>query len=184
MTPEELQAIRERANNASPGPWEYGDRYHVQGADYCDCNERRGPLISEKQMWINGKRMLGHVHAAPEPWWERGIVHPTPDGPMRVVTETEEYGVMDPADGEFIAHARTDIPALLDHVDWLTKALTVARRLRDKLTHINSNLTARLAAVRELHREGRNSCCAGGTICDHCEKRWPCPTIQALEGDT
>ena len=73
---------------------------------------------------------------------------------IRARNEAEEWG--DPQ------QINTDVADLLYHVETLTDGLE---------------------AVRELHREGRNSCCAGGTICDHCEKRWPCPTIRALDGD-
>ena len=97
MTPEELQAIRDRVNNASPGPWEHltprNTNNHAVVDSYGEdlANDYEGVWYSEE-------------------------------------------------DAEFIAHARTDIPALLDHID---------------------TLTARLEAVQELHREGRNSCCAG-----------------------
>lgn len=130
MTPAELAAIRERANNATPGPWEASEA--VDETEF-------GSYVA-----------YGVAPIAPLEWYsDSDAAHTALD-------------VMDKADAEFIAHARTDIPALLDHVE---------------------TLATQVAAVRELHREGRNSCCAGGTICDHCEMRWPCPTIQALDGD-
>lgn len=131
MTPEKLQAIRERANNATPGPWEptqesltHPSGYEIESPDTyiaAECCGYTGSISSE-------------------------------------------------ADAVFISHARTDIPALLDHVD---------------------ELTARLAAVRELHRYYTDQ--SGKKWCDHCavhvgyeqfdSRSWPCPTIRATEGD-
>jgi hypothetical protein len=86
MTAEELNAIRARAEAATPGPWRQGT--HAPHAVY-----REG----ENQ---------GHIAAA---------------GPMA-------RGTL--ADVAFIAHARTDIPALLAHVDTLRAVVTDEERTK------------------------------------------------------
>lgn len=49
----------------------------------------------------------------------------------------------------------------------------------------NNELTARLDAVRALHTEREHrpldGTYLGGTVCDHCRRDYPCPTIAALE---
>lgn len=120
MTPEQLQHLRDLADAATPGPWERGDRYHVQGAHFCECGPQYGPLISEQRMDINGEMMLAHVHRSEDPWWDHGIVASTPNGPRYIVNDTSEYGTMRPADAEFIAACREAVPALLDLIDRLT----------------------------------------------------------------
>lgn len=55
-------------------------------------------------------------------------------------------------DGEFIAHARTDVPALV----------------------------AALRAVLHLHRPTMHQCGCCGT-CDECDWEWPCGTVRAVE---
>lgn len=128
----DLAEIRERANNATPGPWE-ADRPQVWGP-----NDESVAFVTTHDP--------GEGSGQPE--WEANTV--------------------------FIAHAREDVPALLDHVD---------------------TLAAQLAAVRELHQEhGCDSVLLGCSIivtgecsrvgtCEHCRRLYPCPTIQAIEGD-
>ena len=131
-----MAAIRKRANNTTPGPWEYVDDYF---------GVRQVPTEAHR---------TGRTEYEVE-----GII---PGEHIRV------------NDAVFIAHARTDVPALLDHVD---------------------TLAAQLAAVRELHQEhGCDSVLLGCSIivtgecsrvgtCEHCRRLYPCPTIQAIEGD-
>ena len=75
----------------------------------------------------------------------------------------DAYGIdVGKADAEFIAHARTDLPALLAAVE----------------------------AVLELHDMGeacpdcgagpRTICECGATDCQGCSEEWPCPTVRAL----
>lgn len=77
--------------------------------------------------------MLAHVHTRPEPWSDHSIVFAAEDGPVTVVVETEEYGLIDPPDAEFIAHAREDIPFLLNEVSALREAIEKARELIEEL---------------------------------------------------
>ena len=161
-----LDQIEARADAATEGPWERGDHYHVQAASHCQCWPEHGPLISEKRMDINGTMRLAHVHRRSEPLWEYGIYAPTEYGGALVVNETSEYGYMDDVDAEFIAHARTDVPALV----------------------------AALRAVLDLHKpdkfDGQGwtkdgygiitpACRTCGTA-DEYAVHWPCPTYRAI----
>lgn len=136
MTPEDLDAIRERANNATKGPWTWGD---------------------------NRDGLGNKLHPAEYP----GKYYPIAD-----------FEFTDDGDAEFIAAARTDIPALLDHVVRLEQRVRARDITIQTLSSIHAN---RIDAVRELHtlytdhRELQ--------WCHHCETPWPCETIQALEGD-
>ena len=67
-------------------------------------------------------------------------------------------------DAEFIAHARTDVPWLLEQV-----------KLRDKA----------LEAVLEMHELAQPITAAfgtqeGGDYCRTCVEDWPCPTVEAI----
>ena len=100
-----LNEIEARANAATEGPWEVGDRYHCQAADMCDCAPDRGPLIDTYQHPEWGTM---HVHRKDEPWWNEGVLFRKAGGPPGEVAcdlATE--------DAEFIAHARADVPALV-----------------------------------------------------------------------
>ena len=72
------------------------------------------------------------------------------------------------ADAEFIAHAREDIPALLDEIDRLNAAIRAVEAVHQK------------RGASWPHNGGVFVCGADGAI-------WPCPTIRALtnalEGD-
>ena len=97
-----LNEIEARANAASPGPWEAGDRYYCQASDKCDCRQDYGPLIDTYQHPAWGTM---HVHRADEPWWHDGVLYrPAGGAPGEVCRDTTT------TDTEFIAHARTDVP--------------------------------------------------------------------------
>lgn len=102
-----------------------------------------------------------------------------PDGLLGRVIVSGELGVCiaedfpDDADAEFIAHARTDVPWLLEQVG-----------LRDKA----------LEAVLELHKDGGESqgylddgsygdmphCCTECGSLGEYGVPWPCPTVEAI----
>ena len=87
MTPERLQAIRARCEQATPGPWSWAPGYVLVSA--------RGDRIL----------VLDYTY-----------------GP-RQLTE---------ADAEFVAHAREDVPALLEEVERLqAEVRALRRRLRE-----------------------------------------------------
>ena len=124
MTDLDLAAIRERANNATKGPWE-----HIRDSNYqlADCPPTYESLVTSDDGMV---AILD---------WGNGATS---------------------SDAEFIAHARENVPALLDLVDTLTKRLAAIRELHILYTDI-----------RELQ------------WCYHCETPWPCPTRRALDGD-
>ena len=111
----DLAEIRERANNATPGPWE-ADRPQVWGPN--------GESVAFVSSHDPGE-------GSGQPEWDANTV--------------------------FIAHAREDVPALLDA----------------------------LQAVRKLHKPRPNSTSAlhPTPLCS-CGTPYPCPTIQAIEGGT
>ena len=116
------------------------------------------------------------ANAATEGPWEASA-HDHAAGDVPILDRTGHYLVICPdcgvrggyerADAEFIAHARSDVPALLAEV----------RRLR-----------AAAERVRELHEwycagcEGTDPEC--GPMCRHCYDPWPCATIAALDGES
>lgn len=90
----DLDAIRARCDAATPGPWAYDE-----GAGYIEMHE------------------AGYAEFKPD--WERSV-HKQP--PL-VARMTDTWG--DTAeDGRFIAHARTDIPALLAYIEELESRVT------------------------------------------------------------
>ena len=147
-----LGEIRDRANAATEGPWEHGDRQYVYGVtgrfgdDRCPHCARTG--FGDGPSWagvrnINGKEMLVHVHTSDKPRRRHGVHAVRANGSISVVRDAEEYGYMYPADAEFIAHARQDIPWLLSEVERLTAECDRARGLA-------ARLEAQLAQVAEV----------------------------------
>ena len=141
-----LDKIEARANAATEGPWEVGDRYHCQAADMCDCAPDRGPLIDTYQ---HPKWGTMHVHRKDEPWWNEGVLFRKAGGPPGEVARD-----LATEDAEFIAHARTDVPALV----------------------------AALRAVIGLHRIIRVGGAGGATyeVCQNCNQPAPCTYIQTI----
>jgi len=109
-TVDQLAAIEARANAASPGPWDYGTGYSADGSEQLtDAADKAGFLA----LSLNGDDA---------PLWiiDNGAVIPaaTGDGPNAR------------ANAALIAHARTDVPALLAHIrdqqDQLDRVLELA----------------------------------------------------------
>jgi hypothetical protein len=126
MTDLDLAAIRARAAAATPGPW-LGDP-------------------------------TGTVCAAVDvvPDGQGGEILP-PDGPMEVAEcYRRELPDERARNADFIAHARSDVPALLDALNLLE------------------------VQIRDLHREAVYT--RPGT-CSDCGQRYPCPTVQILSAD-
>lgn len=160
--PVDTEAIRTRLAAATPGPWGRGDRWNVQGASHCTCAPRYGPLIHEGRMNINGTMMQAHVHQAESPWHPYGI-YGAPSAtsrwhPVAVVIETDEYGLMDDADADLIAHAPEDLAALVAEVERLRAvadlrtqlaALRDEWRLRPGADYLHDHADALDALLRE-----------------------------------
>lgn len=109
VTKEELQAIQERAEKATPGPWEW--------ARFDDSKE---PIEWLREMLSYGS---GPVHGAWAPGHPltRGT-HPRPE--HAVMPAITGNGPTSEANAKFIAAARTDVLALLEHIAALEGALT------------------------------------------------------------
>lgn len=110
-----LDAIEARANAATEGPWEVGDRYHIQGASHCACRPSHGPLVWEGRRGINGQVMQTHIHRRPLPLDddETTVYGGALPEPVVIALSTDEYVHISAEDAEFIAHARQDVPALV-----------------------------------------------------------------------
>ena len=125
-----ISEIEARLEAATPGPWEYGDRYSVCGVmpqmfgeGKCSSCARHGEADWVGRLDINGKKMLAHVHIMDKPWSPNGIVHYDGNGNLySVVIETDEYGLMDDADAALIASAPADLRYLLERVRELEAA--------------------------------------------------------------
>jgi hypothetical protein len=101
LTQEQLEAIRQRAENATPGPWKWS-------------GQTEGGFIPQGAYLGDTLILLGDHY--------------------------ENYK----EDATFIAHARTDIPALLDHIAELEAELAylngVAESLSELLAHSRNRL--------------------------------------------
>jgi len=80
------------------------------------------------------------------------------------IVECSDPLPFDQVNAEFIAHARTDVPWLLEKV-----------KLRDKA----------LEAVLEMHELAQPITAAygtqeGGDYCRTCVEDWPCPTVETI----
>lgn len=170
-----LAEIRDRANAATEGPWEHGDRQYVYGVtgrfgdDRCPHCARTG--FGDGPSWagvrnINGKEMLVHVHTSDKPRRRHGVHAVRANGSISVVRDAEEYGYMYPADAEFIAHAREDVPWLLAEVERLTAE-------RDRARGLAARLEAQIARVEALaEREDFGSVEDGfGMVVSRCAER-------------
>ena len=134
-----LEPIKARLAAATEGPWEHGNRYSTAGVmsqfgedKCCYCvNDRPGRLVFSGRMNINGHMMMAHTHERPEVWSETGIYHFDGEENASVVTETDEYGLMNDADATLIAHAPTDIAELVAEVERLQAVIDMLDKLMD-----------------------------------------------------
>ena len=129
LTNDDLAAIRERAEMATPGPWDY-DTVDVPDVYFSDGNERHG--------------------------YQSYVVYvDTPDGKTIVDAANSNGGTIEEEHDEdgvyawdetarrnaaFIASARSDIPALLAHIDALTARVAELDRETEQLATAYRNL--------------------------------------------
>ena len=152
-----LNEIEARANAATEGPWEVGDRYHCQAADMCDCAPDRGPLIDTYQ---HPKWGTMHVHRKDEPWWNEGVLFRKAGGPPGEVARD-----LATEDAEFIAAARTDVPALLDALE--------------KVLELHQPVTDGMGFTEDGYGGISPACSSCGTS-DEYAVPYPCPTVTAI----
>jgi hypothetical protein len=149
-------SIRDIIEAATPGPWERGDHWWIQGADHCQCLDSYGPLVHEGCMNINGRMMEAHVHRMPEPITTEGITTAWLDErthkPHSIVHQPVLVGF--DADARFIA---TFDP---EHVALMEAVCEAAKQAHYKLKHhsaayeaqrILATAIAALAAYRKEH---------------------------------
>jgi hypothetical protein len=104
MPDKHLAEIRKRADAATPGPW---DTYcHAHGADGCRCLS----CYDDPTGWLVD-------HALTLDCEERVVDTPNDFGRRR--GSCDEGPLLSYEDANFAAHARMDVPALLDEVDRL-----------------------------------------------------------------
>lgn len=130
LSDEQLEAIRQRAERASPGPW----RWIENRVNECRYMERHGgKRIPRSGKWRREWVFILQGGGNRNSWV-------APDGGERpdpydhsIISLSWEFlkrGITcfcgGPVDGDaaFIAHAREDIPALLEEIDRLRAALT------------------------------------------------------------
>lgn len=131
--PLDLDAIEARADAATPGPWERGevwawadvmaDRF---GPNTCGLCAAYGEPVWTGEVDINGRMMDAHKHRATDPY-EPDHVISGPDGVVAGNYDHEDGGIFDPADTEFVVHARSDVPALAAEVRRLRGELSLIR---------------------------------------------------------
>ncbi|ANA85295.1 hypothetical protein BH769_gp92 [Gordonia phage BritBrat] len=136
MSELDLDAIEARAKAATPGPWEFHDE-----------DSPRNPWVTRKIVRDN------------EPYHELNILK------VRMARHARNECCWPPTstDAEFIAHARTDVPALVSRVreleDAIEQAMEECRKTGDynaAAKHLNIR-SARLLAVEMLHILGSAS---------------------------
>lgn len=126
MQPEELDAIRARAEAATPGPWQ-------QTADT--------PWGSKVILSESGEFYLGvNAHTA----------QPTDGWSPEARAQAVERGKNKCADATFIAHAREDIPRLLDEVAALQAALDEWAPVHDAFRKDHDVRVALIERLRSL----------------------------------
>ncbi len=116
MIPFDLKAIKARAEAATPGPW-----------------------VSELEDDSDGSP-FGHRWT-----YIRGVSQPGPDGQV-IFRYDDDYGTDQRSDSEFIAHARTDVPALVAAVERLRAELDRAHLARIEAQNPGIDIEARTKA--------------------------------------
>ncbi len=153
-----LNEIGARMNAATPGPWRVEETSHIA------CLLERGEECLHPDSPLLDSELMADIKGAPTRVYH---THEARETPHRIEPDIagnydwEEGGIVHGDDAEFIAHARTDVPALV----------------------------AALRAVLDMHarRPWRlgDFLCHGQTEfpdqCDACRTEWPCPTVLAVE---
>lgn len=129
MTDAELQAIEDRANAATDGPWDVwrGPQYVGGGEDLC---------IGRGDEWLAN---MDHREPRCAQISDDGHF----DSNCNICTvDSEPISVEQKANADFIAHARTDVPALVAEVRRLRALLVEAhtKGLVDDLADIAADL--------------------------------------------
>lgn len=122
MTTEELIRIKVRAEKATPGPWRVGEPGFRCTLDHGQGSGGHGKSHCRYtfQGWNDDEYWHKYIHR------DVGFTPASEAHDAQLVAGTwdyEEGGIRRADDSEFIAHARTDVPALVAEVERL-RALT------------------------------------------------------------
>lgn len=133
MTDEELQAIRDRAEKATPGPWVYTQFPFEKYSD---------ALNDQSKMLAQGISPVCYGATTPG----------TVGDPEYCTPAFTGNGPTSAPNADFIAHARTDIPKLLDEIERLNNRLLLADELvqeRNRLSYDVCNQKQELAVYKK-----------------------------------
>lgn len=142
MTEQELEAIRQRAEQATPGPW-FWDTNRRHRSIMLKAHQNGGTCIMDFTRW-------GMHSAQPR-------INDNSDLFGGILRTMEEYdkSELDNPNADFIAHARQDIPALLAEVERLNEDKRELAGLLAKFTVSTIRLQAALENVKPyLARQG------------------------------
>lgn len=131
----DIEAIKARAEAATPGPWYWGGNLSFPGGIDLRARVSNTPIVMQFRRWGNGGEPCfwkrdRHKDPAMHGEHQRGR-----DIAVREVPYRDDVVALDNADAEFIAHARTDVPALVAEVERLRQAAT---DLADALSNVPS----------------------------------------------
>lgn len=114
--------MRSRAGAATPGPWEMGDWWHIQGESHCRCDA--GPLAWSGIRDINGTRMAAHVHRRTEPIGTDIMQADVSNGSPANISCGSDFGPgVDDADAEHIASWHPAVALAV--ADWLDRVASM-----------------------------------------------------------
>jgi hypothetical protein len=143
LTVAELDAIRERAEAATSGPWEVS----IYAAEPTDAGKELA--ASSDQEFMQSGRWLQRTVIRTR--WIHGQSHekvPLPQDAFTPYAKPEHFHHWRDEDAAFIAAARTDIPALLATVDALREGLL-------KIAALGDTTRADSTAVIRVNNAGR-----------------------------
>lgn len=107
----DLDEIRKRCEAATPGPWNIASRFSVNTIVYS---------VPKGKGWLGNKLIDVPEYGCVATPHDRG-------NERQITTMGEAFGITD--DAKFIAHARTDIPALLDALEKAQAVIEASRVL-------------------------------------------------------
>lgn len=122
LTPERLAEIERRANAATPGPWRETQARTSVGVGYIGIAD--GVQIGDRDCTVGHQHLTAPTSDTSLP---NGLVETKVTGPY---TEPQPN-----ADAAFIAHAREDIPDLIQHIRLLEARIRERENGRDDANH-------------------------------------------------